>query len=188
MFKRKKKDEGPFKANRILDTPEVKVDQVYTRIDEKPVALFATITEDEAKKIGAEGFAGPTQLGAKGEYETDKKWVTRAVWFPTNIPQAQFNENIHMQIRNSLATEGTIVPSNIPFEKVEDEKTIRISGAASLKTYSSGDIVLSGSIPVITPVTTRVSRLKIMKFCPNCGSEIEVTSKTCPICGKQITQ
>ena len=59
FFKRKKKDEGPFKANRILNTQEIKVDQVFTKTDEKPVALFTTITEDEARKIVMTWFETP---------------------------------------------------------------------------------------------------------------------------------
>jgi len=36
----KKKDEGPFKANRILDTSEVKVDQIFTKEDENLLLSF----------------------------------------------------------------------------------------------------------------------------------------------------
>ena len=43
VFKGKKETEGPFKATRILDTPEAKIDQVFTK-EEKTVALFTTIT------------------------------------------------------------------------------------------------------------------------------------------------
>jgi len=148
----KKKDVGPFKANRILDTREVKVDQVFTKDEEKPVALFISNTEDEAKRIGAEGYAGPTEFGAKGEYERGKTWVTRAIYWPNNIPGAQFNENISEQIIRAVITGGTLVPSNIQFEKVEVEKTIPISGSAILKTNYSGYAELSGSFTVSKPI------------------------------------
>lgn len=176
VLKRKRKDEGPFKANRILDTPEVKVDQVFTT-DEKPVALFITNTEDEARKIGAEAYFGPTKFGAGGEYERDKVWVTRAIYFPKNIPGAKFDEEIGREIRDSVTRAGTIVPENIRFEKVESEKAYPISGAAFLKTGYDGYTELSGRLPVSIP---------IMHLCPYCNQEIHVASKECPFCGKQL--
>lgn len=150
---RKKKSEGPLKASRILDTPEVKVDQVFTKDEEKPVALFLTTTEDEAKRIGAKGYAGPTRLGAEGEYERGKTWVTRAIYWPNNIPGAQFDENISGQIISAMKTAGTVVPSNIQFEKVENEKTIPVSGSAYLKTNYSGYAQLNGSFTVNASIT-----------------------------------
>lgn len=177
VLKRKKKDEGPFKANRILDTSEVKVDQVFTRIEEKSVALFITNTEDEARRIGAEGYFGPTKFGGKGEYERGKIWITRAIYFPDNIPGAQFNEEIGREMRDSLIREGTVVPADIQFEKVESEKIYPISGAAVLKTDYTGYTELSGRLPVSLP---------IMKLCPYCNSEIHAACKECPVCGKKL--
>nr|QNO58089.1 hypothetical protein OJKMNAAM_00011 [Methanosarcinales archaeon ANME-1 ERB7] len=182
LFKIKKENEGPFRANRILDTPEVKVDQVFTK-EEKPVALFATIAEDEAKKIGAEGYFGPTQMGVEGKYERDKKWVTKSLYFYKNIPDAYDDENLHRQIRESLRTEGTIVPSNMQFEKVENISTILLSGTASLEANYDGSAKLNGSLNVSTPSAVSA---QIMKRCPYCNSEIEVTSNICPVCKSSI--
>ena len=180
-FKRKKKEIGPFRANRILNTSEVKIDQVYTE-DENPVAILITLTEDEAKKIGAEGYAGPTKVGVKGKYERNNKWVTRAIYFPESIPDAQFTEDIGKQIRNSVAVGGTVVPMNVPFEKAELEKTYPISGSASLSVTDNMYTVISGEV-VLTPP----SRPTFMRrLCPYCNKEIDVAYKKCPFCGKQV--
>ncbi len=182
MLKRKKENEGPFKANRILDTPEVKVDQVFTE-EGKAVALFATIAEDEAKKIVAEGYIGPTQMGVGGKYERDKKWATKSFYFYKNIPDAYDDANMHRQIIESLKTEGIIVPNNMQFEKVENVSTIPISDTASLEANYDGSAKLRGSINVSTPSAVSA---QIMKRCPYCNSEIEVTSNICPVCKSSI--
>ena len=135
-------------------------------------------------KIGAEGYAGPTQIGGKGKYESDKKWVTRAIYFPNNIPDAQFDENARKQIRDSLVTEGTIVPTNIQFEKVENIGTIPISGSATLKMKEDGYAEISGSVSVLNPVVTPLRKLEIMKLCRYCSSEIPADSRICPVCRK----
>lgn len=178
---KKKKESGPFRADRILDTSEVKIDQVYTK-DENPVALLITITEDEARKIGAEGYVGPTKIGAKGKYERDKTWVTRAIYFPANIPDAQFTEDIGKQIRNSVAVGGTVVPTDVQFEKAEREKTYPISGSASLRVADDMHAVIDGKL-VLTPPSQPIY---MRKSCPDCGAEISVFSKNCPACGKQV--
>lgn len=180
-LRKKKKEIGPFRANRILNTSEVKVDQVYTK-DEDPVALFITITEDDAKKIGAEGYVGPTKVGAKGKYEREKTWVTRAIYFPLSIPDAQFTKELGKKIRNSVAVGGTVVPTDIQFEKAEREKTYPISSSASLRVMDDMHAEIDGKLvlaPPSQPIYTR-------KNCPSCGSEISLVSGYCPVCGKQV--
>lgn len=182
VLKRKKKGEGPFKANRILDTSEVKVDQVFTTHDGKPVAIFITNTEEEARRIGAEGYVGPTRFGAGGEYDRDKRWVTRAIYFPKNLPGARFDKEISNEMRDSVTRAGTMVPEDIPFEKVEGEKTYPISGAAVLQTGSNGyHATINGKV-VLTPPGS----FPIMKLCPSCGNEIHAAYMQCPFCGNEF--
>lgn len=183
----KKKDEGPFKANRILDTSEAKIDQVYTRGEEKPVALLTHTTEEEAKKIGAESYVGPTKFGGEGKYETNKTWYTRAWYFPDNIPGAKFDSKTSDQIIKSVEVEGTFVPRNINFEKVEGEKTFPISGSSVLTTNQSGFSAMSGSFVVSAPFGSP-RHLRIMHLCPKCQAEIDVTSRFCPKCGEKLGQ
>lgn len=177
-LRRKKKEHGPFRANRILDTSEVKIDQVYTK-DEKPVALFVTITEDEAKKIGAEGYLGPTNFGARGKYEQGKTWVTRAFYF---MPNAQFSEALGKQIRNSVAVGGTVVPNNIQFQKPEPEKKYPISESASLRVVDNMHVLMDGKIALSPPSQPTFLR----RLCPFCKAEIDVAYKECPHCGKEV--
>ena len=179
IFKKKKeKDEGPFKADRFLDTPQLKLDQAYWRKDEKPVAIFQHTLEAEANKIGAKGYVG-TVIGVDGEYEMRKRYVTRAIYFPQNLPNAQLDENTKEQILDSVRNLGALVPENIQFEKIEDEKTISISNSIKLKTNQTGYANLSGSFTV-TPIpifvcptceysATGIWSLTTMK-CPNCGA------------------
>ncbi len=181
LLRKKKKEIGPFRANRILNTHEVKIDQVYTK-DEKPVAILITLTEDEAKKIGAEGYVGPTNIKVKGKYERDNNWVTRAIYFPANIPDAQFTEDIGKQIRNSVAVGGTVVPINVQFEKAEREKKYPISGSASLRMVDNMHTVISGEV-VLTPPTQPTF---MRRLCPYCNNEIDVAYKQCPFCGKHV--
>jgi hypothetical protein len=147
FLKKKKETEGPFKADRILDTPEVKIDQVYTN-DGKPVALFSTISEEEARKIGAEGYVGSTKIGGRGQYESGRRWVTYPIYFPDNILGSTLTENTSRQITDSLKIIGTFVPDGIILEKVETQTTFPISGTASLKAKSNGSTELNGSINI----------------------------------------
>jgi hypothetical protein len=143
FFKRKKT--GPFEANRILDTNESKIDQVFTKGDEKPVALFVHVTEDEAKKIGVEGYVGPTNIGGKGDYERNQKWVTRAIYWPNNIPGAQFIANMSTQIIDAVKTGyGTIIPGSVQFKEIQKETIIPISGSSTLVTDKNGQVELKG--------------------------------------------
>jgi hypothetical protein len=144
---------GPFEANRILDTHQSKIDQVFTREDEKPVALFIHTTEDEAKKIGAEGYIGPTNVGAKGEYEKSQKWVTKAIYFPENIPGAI---SIHSGEIFSAVSDGpgTLIPRNITITEVKNETTIPISGSAFLRTNYRGETQISGYLALSGPIST----------------------------------
>jgi len=148
IFKRKKA--GPFEANRILDTNQSKVDQVFTKGDEKPVALLITTTEDEARKIGAEAYTGPTDIGAKGEYERNQKWVTRGFYWTENISGSQILLTIGQIIDAVKSGSGTIIPSNIRFEEMPKETTIPISGSATLMVSEGyaelkGTFIVSGS-------------------------------------------
>lgn len=161
-----------------MDTSEVKIDQVYTK-DEDPVALFVTITEDEARKIGAEGYVGPTKFGAKGKYERGKTRVTRAIYFPAGIPGAQFTDEIGKQIRDSVAVEGTVVPADIQFEKAEVGKAFPISGAASIRVVNDLHVMIDGKL-VLQPSSF------MRRLCPSCNAVIDVACKKCPFCGKQI--
>ncbi|TRZ53381.1 MAG: hypothetical protein D4S01_01440 [Dehalococcoidia bacterium] len=180
-LRKKKNKHGPFRANRILDTSEVKIDQVYTK-DENPVALFVTITEDEAKKIGAEGYFGPTKFGAEGKYERGKTWVTRAIYFPAGIPDTQFTEDLGKQMSGSVAVGGTVVPTSIQFEKAELEKTYPISDSASLRVVDDMHVMIDGKIVLSPPSRPTFMR----RLCPYCNNEIDVAYKKCPFCGKQV--
>ena len=140
----KRKKAGPFEANRILDTPQSKVDQVFIKDDEKPVVLLIHTTEDEAKKIGVEAYAGPTNMGTKGEYEKSQKLVTRGLYWPENISGSQVMisaGNIAEAVRSGY---GTIIPETIHFEEIPIETIIPISGSATLVTYRAGYTELKG--------------------------------------------
>jgi hypothetical protein len=141
IFKRKKA--GPFEANRILDTNQSKVDQVFTKGDEKPVALLITTTEDEARKIGAAAYTGPTDIGAKGEYEKSQKWVTRGFYWPENISGSQIMVKTGQIIDAVKSGSGTIIPKNIRFEEMPKGASIPISGSATLM-VSEGHAELKG--------------------------------------------
>ena len=179
-----KEDEGPFRANRILNTNEVKIDQVYTKEQEKPVALFIHTTEDEVRKIGAGGYAGPTKIGGEGKYARDIKWFTRAIYFPHNIPGAKLDATSSNQILASVVTGGTIVPGNVTFEKVSGEKSIPMTGSSILRTNEKGFAEISGSFVASGPAGSR--SFKILQFCPHCQADVEVGSSFCPKCGKNI--
>jgi hypothetical protein len=188
LFKRKKENKGPFEANRILDTPQAKIDQVFTRKEEKPIALYTHTVEDEAKKIGVEGYTG-TQFGGKGEYGQNKGWFTTAILFKKNLEDAgvQCDENFRSQLNNTLRTMGTLVPDNVQFKFIEDEATIPTTSGSSIQVSNNGSVQFKGSIPLSVPVEhppNLPEQGRSVILCPNCRILIPENT-VCPKCGQK---
>lgn len=149
---RKKKKKGPFDANRILDTEQVKVDQVFTK-DGKPVALFASVTEDQSRKIGAEGYVGGTDVGVKGgikgSYESDRKWRTYPLFWTNNIPGAIPLDRAYPQIKEAVrAGPGTLLPDSVPFHDVAHVNSVPISDSAHIQVNEDGQTMISGDFTI----------------------------------------
>lgn len=155
------KKRGPFQANRILDTDEVKIDQVFTE-DNKPVVLFASITEEQSKKIGAEGYikagkpSGPLgSVGGKGSYEREKTWSTYPIFWPDNLSNALPLDQAYPQIKRAVeAGPGTLLPETVsirePQYNVPHVNSIPISDNAQLKIQRDGITSISGDMTINT--------------------------------------
>lgn len=174
---RKKKDEGPFKANRILDTPELKVDQVFTRDGEKPVALFTHATEKATKEVDVSGYAGP--VGGKAGYKATKEGEMRAFYLADNISQAEAEKN-KRELVTAAKTAGSLVPYDIPMEKAITGSAIQLTPRKVLEVGQKGSAQISGSFVVSG------SRVDLPR-CTHCG-ELALDSKAeyCSRCGKRL--
>ena len=142
------KKKGPFRANRILDTDQLKVDQVFTE-DGKPVALFTSVKEDQSKKFSAEGYIEGTVIapkgGAKGLYESDTKWKTYPLFWASNIPDAVPLDRAYPEIREEVQNKlGTALPESIPFHNITHMNTVSISDSAQLEVDENGRTKISG--------------------------------------------
>jgi hypothetical protein len=151
MVRLGKKEEGPFKAKRILDTLETKADSIFTS-DGKPFMLLIHLSEDNARKIGLGANIAPTLfMGAHGEYETEAKYNTLGFYWPQNVPGGQFNQNISGQVIDLMAKAGTILPKAVPFKQIEEEQTIPISREGTIKLDKDGYATFSGSFTISKP-------------------------------------
>ncbi len=87
-------------------------------------------------------------MGAKGYYEDDRSWATRAIYFPNNIPGGVITEDIKRQMRRSLTGGGTLVPDNITFEQVNDSQSNPVSGSAIIDIEPDGTTKISGDVKI----------------------------------------
>lgn len=161
----------PFKAERILDTRESKVDSIYTE-DGKPFALLIHIAEENAKKLGldVEANVGPTTIGggAHGEYEGEAKYVTKAFYWPENVPPGRQFSIIPRQVRNVMIHGGTILPQALQYEKVEDEKNIPLSNNATITLNKKGTATFSGRFKILIEIYSPIHAMivKVNKQVP----------------------
>lgn len=179
---KKNKEEGPFKANRILNTKELKIDQVFTRDGEKPVALFTHAKEREGQKIDAKGFVGP--VGGQVGYATSKEGVTRGFYFADNISETELKES-RKGILAAANKTGNAIPKDVVFEKIEKENSIPITKSTLLTATSSGSVGISGSFVVSGSAR---DLWKPLKICSYCGKRVEneAGSEYCSYCGKHL--
>jgi len=152
FWDRKKQKKGPFDANRILDTDQVKIDQVFTH-DGKPIALFTSVSEDQSRKMGAEGYIEGTTFspkgGVKGTYESERKWKTYPLFWKHNIPEAVPLDRAYPEIRDAVKTgSGTLLPESVPFHDVAHVNSVQISDNAQIKVEEGGQTTLSGDVAI----------------------------------------
>lgn len=186
--RKKTKAEGPFKANRILDTEELKIDQVFTKEGEKPVALFTHTREKEAQKIGAKGFVGP--IGGQVDYASGKQGVTQGYYFANNISERGFREG-HDEIVKAGKTTGSAIPNDVPFTKVEKGKSIPITPSTFLTSAPTGSIAISGDFVVSGDPKDFHKPTEDCTYC-GCSNEVNEDFYTsarpqyCKRCGKNL--
>jgi len=151
LGQRKKK--GPFDANFIINSDEAKVIQVFTRGQEKPVALLTATREDHARQIGVEGALGVEKASAGGRYETTQRWNWRMMVWPENISGVILDAKFSSEM-TQLAERytGSTISSNIPMQELKPNSSIPISGAArisvnkKLETKVSGEIIIGHGV------------------------------------------
>jgi hypothetical protein len=148
-----KKKEGPFTANRLLNSKEVKIDQVFTSDDEKPIALLFSTTEEIVSKTGGEGYFGPTKMGVKGNLDEQKKWVTRGFVFPENMPQAISQAQYH-SITSASEAMGTLYPRTLQYDEVNETTGFALTPSTNVTMEPSGITVISGDIRTTDTSTT----------------------------------
>jgi hypothetical protein len=184
-LRKKHKEEGPFKANRILNTKELKIDQVFTREGEKPVALFTHANEREAQKIEAKGFAGP--VGGQVAFASGKEGVTRGYYFSDNISEREIKEK-RDEILTAANTMGSAIPKDVTFTRVGKGESVPMTSSTVLTATRSGSVGISGGFLVSGEPQ---DLMKSWKTCSHCGCPNQVVEDSdnpqyCSYCGKNL--
>lgn len=173
--KRQETLEGPFKANRILDTEELKIDQVFTQ-DGKPVALFTHATNSSTKQIDVSGYAGP--IGGKVGYSTNKESETRAFYLAENVSEELIEPKKGEIIDVGSRASGSQIPCDIKLEGVSAGSSIPIIPGKIITGGQNGSIAVSGEIISGSPAD--------FSYCTYCGKFADGDEKYCKGCGRSL--
>lgn len=190
IFHRKKEINAlvspPFLVDVTVNSNGLRIFQVYDK-EGNPIVIQWDTAQDEMSDKSVSAQAG--MQGAEGEAESNRitRWSRHGgIYFPENVPGGQFDSNIKMRAIDSLRRAGSLVPTDMTFEKIESPRTIPLTGSANLSTDQSGKAEMSGIINMSSNAVIKARVPLIGDNCPHCGALIEFPSEKCPKCGKDI--
>jgi len=180
--RKEKKEEGPFKANRILDTKELKVDQVFTGDGEKPVAVFVHTIRMQRQKLEVKGTFG--LAGGEIERKQGKERTILGFYHPANISENAVKERNKEIVAAAIKNDNEI-PNDILLKEIGNTNlTLPASSSAFLELTPKGSAAVNGSITLSgSSEGLRQSLAWIAggSRCRECGSPIPSGSEYCKL-------